>query len=84
MPTNISGSNSTKTESVTRVAGPGNHQIELSVATGRQETTDDNWNGAALTLWGVGDTVEGSGPGRGYFQNVHANGDIDYGTTGTP
>jgi hypothetical protein len=62
------------------MAGPGHHQIDLSVASGRQESLDANWKGATLTVWGVADTVEGNGPARGYFRNVHANGDIDYGT----
>ena len=31
-------------------------------------------------MWRTADTVEGNGTMRGYFRNVHANGDIDHGT----
>ena len=70
-----------KPSSQTTVNGPGNHQIGLSVARGPQETADANWKGAILTQWGTADTVDGNGTIRGYFRNVHPNGDTDYGTS---
>ena len=33
-----------------------------------------------VTYWGTADLVGGSGPQRGYFVDVHANGDRDIGT----
>ena len=77
---NFSGSYSAKTESQTTASAPGNHQIGVSVASGKQESPDASWNGATLTMWGTADTVEGNGTMRGYFRNAHANGDIDHGT----
>jgi hypothetical protein len=77
----FSGSYSPKTVSQTTIPAPGNHQIGMSVVTGEQQSPDSGWNGATQTMWGILDTVEGNGTIRGYFRNVHANGDIDYGTT---
>ncbi len=76
----FSGDYSTKLESQTTTAAPDNHQIGVSVVTGEQKSPDASWDGATLTIWGVADTVKGNGVSRGYFRNVHANGDLDYGT----
>jgi hypothetical protein len=51
------------------------------VACGPQETADANWKGAIMTQWATADTVNGNGTMRGYFRNVHPNGDTDYGTS---
>jgi hypothetical protein len=57
-----------------------NHDLNLLEVTGVQKSTDDNWNNATITYWGTADLVGGSGPQRGYFVDVHANGDRDIGT----
>ena len=38
------------------------------------------WNNTAITYWGTTDLVEGNGTQRGYFVNVHGEGDRDWGT----
>jgi hypothetical protein len=54
--------------------------IATSVATAVQRTSDANWNGAKVTIWGTADTVAGNGEQHGYFKNEHASGDVDFGT----
>lgn len=78
---NFAGSYSAKLESQTTIVAPDNHQIGVSVTTGKQESADASWNGAILTMWGVADTVDGNGKLHGYFRNARASGDIDHGTT---
>jgi len=57
-----------------------NHDLNLLEVRGVQKSTDDNWNNATITYWGTADLVGGSGPQRGYFVDVHSNGDRDIGT----
>jgi len=47
---------------------------------GPQSSTDQKWNAARVTYWGVSDTVAGSGTQRGYYLNEHADGSRDWGT----
>jgi hypothetical protein len=56
------------------------HQLHIAETRGTQRSNDENWNNAALTYWGVLDSVEGSGTHRGYYVNVHANGDLENGS----
>ncbi len=57
-----------------------NHEFNLAEISGRQKSPDPEWDRADLTYWGTADLVDGSGPQRGYFVNVHASGDRDWGT----
>lgn len=80
--TKFSGSYKTNLGSQTLVAIPDRpeHLIGVSVVSATQNSSDALWNGAVLTVWGTADTVGGNGDQRGYFRNVHANGDVDHGT----
>ena len=63
--------------SLSDIAG---HQIQLAEITGAQHSTDQNWNNAGLTYWGVADIVNGNGTQKGYYVNERADGDRDCGT----
>ena len=69
-----------QSQATVAVSDKADHMIAVSVASAVQRTSDANWNGAKLTIWGTADTVAGNGEQRGYFGNEHANGDIDHGT----
>lgn len=56
------------------------HQIQVAEITGSQRSTDQNWNHAGLTYWGIADLVNGNGTQRGYYVNERADGDRDCGT----
>lgn len=47
--------------------------------TGNQTVSDENWKDAKMTYWGHGDFIRGAGQQSGYFVDVHANGDRDFG-----
>jgi hypothetical protein len=57
-----------------------NHEIGLVEIGGTQTSTDPQWSGAAITYWGTADLIDGSGPQRGYFLNVHTDNDRDCGS----
>ena len=57
-----------------------NHELNLAEIMGTQMSSDENWNKAAITYWGTTDIVDGKGTQRGYFVNVHSEGDRDWGT----
>lgn len=57
-----------------------NHELNLAEISGHQKSSNPEWDRAELTYWGTADLVGGTGPQRGYFVNVHANGDRDWGT----
>ena len=57
-----------------------NHQIHLAEVRGIQKSPDEKWNNSAITYWGVTDLIEDQGVQRGYFHNLHTNGDADFGT----
>jgi len=42
-------------------------------------SSDEKWNDATVTYWGIADLVSGSGSQRGYYVNERANGDRDWG-----
>jgi len=46
---------------------------------GPQTSTDEKWNTARVTYWGVTDVVAGSGTQRGYYVNERADGSRDWG-----
>jgi hypothetical protein len=79
---NVSGSFSGRatTQAIISLQDTPNHDLNLLEVAGVQKTSDDNWNDAKITYWGTADLVDGSGPQRGYFVNVHSNGDRDTGT----
>jgi hypothetical protein len=57
-----------------------NHELSLAEITGSQKSSDEAWNNATITYWGSTDIVDGKGTQRGYFVNVHREGDRDWGT----
>ena len=58
-----------------------NHDLTLAEISGTQKSSDENFNNATITYWGITDRVEGKGTQRGYFVNVHRHeGDRDWGT----
>ena len=80
--TNFSGSFSGRAVSQTVVSleDVPNHEMHLATITGLQKSSDDNWKDSRITYWDVSDLLGGNGTQRGYFVNVHANGDRDIGT----
>jgi hypothetical protein len=78
----FSGTYSTKLGSQTMMAvsDQTDHMIGVSVVSAIQKSSDANWNGAHLTVWGTANIVAGNGEQRGYFKNEHSNGDVDNGT----
>jgi hypothetical protein len=73
---NVLGSSSGRatTQAIISPQDTPNHGLNLLEVAGVQKTSDDNWNDAKITYWGTADLVDGSGPQRGYFVNVHSNG----------
>ena len=57
-----------------------NHELHLATITGLQKSSDEKWKDSRITYGDVSDLVGGNGTQRGYFVNVHANGDRDIGT----
>jgi hypothetical protein len=57
-----------------------NHELNLAEIRGTQMSSDEGWNGATITYWGTSDLIDGKGTQRGYFVNVHRDGDRDWGT----
>lgn len=57
-----------------------NHELLILEVNGPQQSSDPKWKDSKITYWEVADLVEGSGTHRGYFVNVHADGDTDLGT----
>ena len=62
------------------LADQSNHEINIAEVSGMQKSADPLWNNSAITYWGVTDLLDGKGSQRGYFNNVHADKDRDYGT----
>jgi hypothetical protein len=78
----LSGRNSTRVISQTIVSlsdTPG-HELHLLHSTGRQTSSDEQFNNAHHHAWGTSDLVKGSGHSHGYFVNEHPNGERDCGT----
>lgn len=55
------------------------HELSLALVRGPQQCSDDKWNGATITYTAVLDLTDGKGTQRGYFVNLHVDGDSDYG-----
>jgi len=56
------------------------HSLGLVEVEGRQKSSDPLWNDAQITYWGTADLVAGNGSQRGYWINIHTDGDRDWGT----
>ena len=63
--------------SLTDVPG---HELQTVEIAGPQSSTDEKWNTARVTYWGVADVVAGNGSQRGYFLNEHPDGSRNWGT----
>jgi hypothetical protein len=57
-----------------------NHELNTVEITGPQSSTDEKWNNARVTYWGLSDLVAGNGTQRGYFVNEHSDGSRNWGT----
>ena len=82
MPT-VSGSFSCNVNVQTAIAlsDQSNHDLGLAEISGIQTSSDENFNNASMTYWGITDLVDGRGTQRGYFANVHGHEvDRDWGT----
>jgi hypothetical protein len=80
--TDFSGSASSKVQSQTVVGVPGqdDRQLAMAVLAGAHTTSDQKFDKAKITYVGTAETVNGDGEQRGYFHNVHPNGDTSHGT----
>ena len=56
------------------------HELQTVEIAGPQSSTDEKWNTARVTYWGVSDVVAGNGSQRGYFLNEHPDGSRNWGT----
>ncbi len=59
---------------------PGNHNLGVLETRGPQTSADPQWNDAAISYYGMADLTDGSGPQKGYFHNVRADGEQDWGS----
>jgi hypothetical protein len=80
--TKVSGSFSGKAtwQATASIPDRGTHDLGVMEISGRQTSSDPEWNHAAITYWGMADLTDGSGSQRGYFHNVHVDGDRDWGS----
>jgi len=62
------------------VSDQSNHELNLAEIGGTQKSSDEKWNNAAITYWGITDVVGGKGSQRGYFVNDHGVDSRDWGT----
>jgi hypothetical protein len=62
------------------VSDQSNHELNVAEIGGTQKSTDEKWNNAAITYWGITDMVEGKGSQHGYFVNNHGENGRDWGT----
>lgn len=78
----ISGtlSGNAKSQAAIALSDQSNHELSIAEIGGTQKSPDAKWNNAAFVYWGITDLVEGKGSQRGYFVNVHVDGDRDWGT----
>ena len=78
----LSGSFSGKatSQTIAYVNDVPNHELHLNEIRGEQKSTDNHWNNAAITYWSTVDLIAGNGSQRGYFLNVHEDGDSDSGS----
>jgi hypothetical protein len=78
----VSGSFSgnVKVQTALAVSDQSNHELNVAEIDGTQKSTDEKWNDAQITYWGVTDIVDGKGSQRGYFVNDHGESGRDWGT----
>jgi len=57
-----------------------NHQMGLAEVRGLQKSSDEKWNNATVTYWGVTDLFGDQGTQHGYYVNAHPGGDCEFGT----
>src|SRR6266851_8938861 len=62
------------------VTDQSNHELNVAEIGGTQKSTDEKWNNARITYWGITDAVKGKGSQRGYFVNDHGEDGRDWGT----
>jgi hypothetical protein len=55
------------------------HELQTVEIVGPQSSTDEKWNTARVTYWGVTDVIAGNGTQRGYYLNERADGRRDWG-----
>jgi len=56
------------------------HQMGVTVSLGTHRSSDSKWSGAQMTSVVTTDVTSGQGMQRGYFCNLHANGERSHGT----
>jgi hypothetical protein len=56
------------------------HELQTVEIAGPQSSTDEKWDTARVTYWGVTDIVAGNGNQRGHFLNEHPDGSRNWGT----
>jgi hypothetical protein len=80
--TEFSGTASSKVQSQTVIAAPGqeDRQLSMAILVGAHSSSDQKFDKSHFTYGGTADTVNGNGEQIGYFQNVHTNGDTSFGT----
>ena len=71
---------SVKLQTAVTLSDQSKHELNLAEIGGTQKASDEKWNNATITYWGFTDVVEGKGSQRGYFTQVHTEGDRDWGT----
>jgi hypothetical protein len=78
----VSGSFSGKVnvQTALAVSDQSSHELNVAEIGGTQRSTDEKWNNAAITYWGITDIVEGKGSQHGYFVNNHGESGRDWGT----
>jgi hypothetical protein len=78
----VSGSFSgnVKMQTALAVSDQSNHELNLAEIGGTQKSSDEKWNNAAITYWGITDVVGGKGSQSGYFVNDHGADGHDWGT----
>jgi len=57
-----------------------NHLLAIAEVNGTQRSPDPLWNNSKITYWGINDLLNSEGSQTGYFNNVHPDGDRDFGT----
>jgi hypothetical protein len=67
-------------QTISGIPDVANHDLALAQVAGTQSSADANFDGAALSYWGVADLIAGSGSQKGYFVNTAPNGDRNWGT----
>jgi hypothetical protein len=70
----------TQSQSMVSVHGVADHQMGITVTLGTHRSSDSRWNGAQMTSVVTTDVTAGQGLQRGYFHNIHTNGDTSHGT----